>query len=377
MWVYRNPVTIVFGAGSLAELPRLLAGRRHALVTYPDAMFESLRERLATLGAAPVMVIDDVAPNPDTILLAAQAERFARAVPAPEVIVALGGGSVIDTAKVLAVAGGDFAAVARYLETGQGSETLGTMPIIAVPTTAGTGSEVTSWSTVWDVAAGKKHSLALPGLYPEVALIDPELMLEKPRALTIATGLDALSHALESLWNRNANPISMTFAVSAAREILAVLPVLADDLGNLELRSRMARAALFAGLAFSNTKTAIAHSISYPITLRHDVPHGIACSFTLPRIMRSVGGVGGVCGEGLQQIFPGSTEAAAACLDGFLGQLGIATAPSAYGIASAEWQAIVADALDGERGRNFIGSRDALEAAMAQGVAPDARLSAE
>ena len=179
MWVYRNPVTIVFGTGGLAELPRLLAGRRHALVTYPDAMFESLRERLATLGAAPVMVIDDVAPNPDTILLAAQAERFARAVPAPEVIVALGGGSVIDTAKVLAVAGGDFAAVARYLETGQGGETLGTTPIIAVPTTAGTGSEVTSWSTVWDVAAGKKHSLALPGLYPEVALIDPELMLEK------------------------------------------------------------------------------------------------------------------------------------------------------------------------------------------------------
>ena len=377
MWMYRNPVTIVFGAGSLAELPRLLAGRRHALVTYPDAVFESLRDRLATLGAVPVMVTDDVAPNPDTSLLAEQARRFARALPAPEVIVALGGGSVIDTAKVLAAASGDFAAVARYLETGQGGEALGSMPIIAVPTTAGTGSEVTSWSTVWDAAAGRKHSLALPGLYPEVALVDPELMLAKPRGLTIATGLDALSHALESLWNRNANPVSMTFAVSAAREILAVLPALADDLGNLELRSRMARAALSAGLAFSNTKTAIAHSISYPITLRHDVPHGIACSFTLPRIMRSVAGVGGLCGEGLGQIFEGTTDAAAARLDGVLRQLDVATEPSAYGISSAEWHGIVMAALDGERGQNFIGSRDALEAAMAGGVAPDARLSAE
>ena len=375
--MYRNPVTIVFGAGSLAELPRLLAGRRHALVTYPDAVFESLRDRLATLGAVPVMVTDDVAPNPDTSLLAEQARRFARALPAPEVIVALGGGSVIDTAKVLAAASGDFAAVARYLETGQGGEALGSMPIIAVPTTAGTGSEVTSWSTVWDAAAGRKHSLALPGLYPEVALVDPELMLAKPRGLTIATGLDALSHALESLWNRNANPVSMTFAVSAAREILAVLPALADDLGNLELRSRMARAALSAGLAFSNTKTAIAHSISYPITLRHDVPHGIACSFTLPRIMRSVAGVGGLCGEGLGQIFEGTTDAAAARLDGVLRQLDVATEPSAYGISSAEWHGIVMAALDGERGQNFIGSRDALEAAMAGGVAPDARLSAE
>ena len=377
MWVYRNPVTIVFGAGSLAELPRLLAGRRHALVTYPDAVFEDLRERLAGLGTAPVVVIDDVAPNPDTRLLALQASRFARATPAPEVIVALGGGSVIDTAKVLAAAGGDFAAVARYLETGQGGAALHPTPIIAVPTTAGTGSEVTSWSTVWDAAGGKKHSLALPGLYPEVALIDPELMLAKPRGLTIATGLDALSHALESLWNKNANPVSMTFAVSAARDILAVLPALADDLGNLELRSRMARAALSAGLAFSNTKTAIAHSISYPITLRHGVPHGIACSFTLPRIMRSVAGVGGICGEGLAAIFRCSTDAAAARLDGFLGQLDIATAPGAYGIASAEWQGIVEAALDGERGLNFIGSRGALEAVMAEGVAPDARLSAE
>ena len=113
-------------------------------------------------------------------------------------------------------------------------------------------------------------------------------MLGKSRELTISTGLDTLSHALESIWNVNANPVSANHAVLAARDVMDALPKLAEDLGNIDLRSRMARASLMAGLAFSNTKTAIAHSLSYPITLQHDVPHGIACSFSLPIIIKSV-----------------------------------------------------------------------------------------
>src|SRR5690606_15226526 len=103
-------------------------------------------------------------------------------------------------------------------------------------------------------------------------------------------GLDALSHALESIWNHNANPISDTFAVSAIEDILDCLPRLQQDLGNRELRSRMALAALKAGMAFSNTKTALAHSISYEMTLRYGLPHGIACSFSLPMVLeRAIG----------------------------------------------------------------------------------------
>ena len=138
----------------------------------------------------------------------------------PKVIVALGGGSVIDTAKVLAAARGGFAPVLRYLQTGAGAEALSATPIIAVPTTAGTGSEVTCWATVWDTQSGKKYSLSRPNLYPKHAVVDPALMVGKPRQLTISTGLDALSHALESLWNVNVNPISAQHAVVAAREIL-------------------------------------------------------------------------------------------------------------------------------------------------------------
>ena len=336
MWRYSNPVAITFGSDVFAELPKLIGGQPYALVTYPDAPFAALAECLRTAAGEPAVTVSDVAPNPDTKLLADQSARFS-AAGEPKAIVALGGGSVIDTAKVLAAARGGFAPVLRYLQTGAGAEALSATPIIAVPTTAGTGSEVTCWATVWDTQSGKKYSLSRPSLYPKHAVVDPALMVGKPRQLTISTGLDALSHALESLWNVNANPISAHHAVVAAREILSVLPQLMQDLKNVELRSRMAAAALSAGLAFSNTRTAIAHSISYPVTLHHGVVHGIACSFTLPMILRSVSGVGGLTGSGLAQIFGDDLESGAARLETFLNDLDVSTDFKSYGVAPDAW----------------------------------------
>lgn len=372
MWQYRNPVDVRFGAGAFSLLPKLLAGRPYALVTYDEPIFRELRAKLESAAGSACLVVDDVQPNPDCAQLGDQAARFAQVQRRPEVIVALGGGSVIDSAKVFAAAGGDFSRVLRFLRTGDDAEALGATPLIAVPTTAGTGSEVTSWATVWESATGKKYSLARPTLYPCFAVVDPSLMLGKPRQLTVSTGLDALSHALESLWNVNANAVSKTYAVAAAREIVAVLPALADDLGNLDLRARMATASLLAGLAFSNTKTAIAHSVSYPITLRHHVPHGIACSFSLPMIIRSVADVGGLCGQALTEIFGPDLHAAASRLGAMLTALGVSTDPASYGVSAQEWSAIVEDALEGERGRNFIGSKQALMRAAGACTASDA-----
>ena len=364
VWTYRNPVDVRFGAGSFAGLAGLIGARSYALVTYADPYFRGLADELAGRAGRAAIVVDDIAPNPDVAALTAQCARFAGLARAPKVIVALGGGSVIDSAKVFAAAKGDFAVVGAYLKGAAGASLPEPTPLIAVPTTGGTGSEVTCWGTVWDNAAGAKYSLAHPRLYPQIALVDPALMLAKPRELTIQTGLDALSHALESLWNRNANPVSMAHAITAARGALATLPRLANDLQNLALREAMARAALLAGFAFSNTKTAIAHSISYPITLRHNVPHGVACSFTLPMVMRSMEGVGGLCGEGLAAIFGTDSMAAAAdALQRQLEALGIATAPASYGIAEDEWRALILAAFDGERGQNFIGERGRMLAA--------------
>lgn len=369
LWTYSNPVKTCFGEDSFDALPALIGGRSYCVVTYGEAYFLSLVERLAKSSTPPLAVISDVAPNPDFALLRQQSVRFAELPSHPEVFVAIGGGSVIDTAKVLATAGGDFARVKQFLEAKCGEEQLANTPIIAVPTTAGTGSEVTCWGTVWDSGAQRKYSLARPALYPEHAVVDPLLMLGKSHQLTVSTGLDALSHALESLWNVSANPISATFAVSAAREILEVLPPLVEDLTSRALRARMARAALMSGLAFSNTKTAIAHSISYPITLRHNVAHGIACSFSLPIVLRSLAGSDGLCAESLQSIFGYDLNAGSERLTEFLNRLGVSMNPQDHGVDRDEWESLVEAAFDGERGLNFIGTKEKLhQAARSLGI---------
>ena len=364
MWRYRNPVDVKFGAGVFATLGKVLGGRAYCLVTYDDAngggIFAALTDRVVAMAGVPAVMVRNIGPNPDFMGLTASCRTFASAERPVEVIVALGGGSVMDAAKVLAAADGDFDKVRRHLVTGAGGDELGRTPIIAVPTTAGTGSEVTSWATVWDTAAMKKYSLARPDLYPEHAVVDPQLMLGMPRQLTISTGLDALSHALESLWNVNVNPLSAHHAVAAAREILVILPPLAKDLQNLKLRTRMAQAALSAGLAFSNTRTAIAHSISYPLTLYYGVAHGIACSFTLPMVLKSVSDLEGLTREGLVDIFGSDLARAGDQLEDFLQDLGVSTDFRNYGVRSDAWSQLILDAFDGERGQNFVGTKQAL-----------------
>ena len=229
--------------------------------------------------------------------------------------------------------------------------------LIAIPTTAGTGSEVTPWATIWDQAAGQKYSLHQECTWPEAAVIDADLMISLPAGATLASGLDALSHALEAIWNVNRNPVSMSLAVQSARRTLATLPALMRDLHNPQLRSDMAEAALLAGLAFSNTKTALAHSLSYDITLQHGVPHGIACSFSLPLVLEMALGADAVTDAALLSIFDAMTPAIAVQrLQQFLRELGVATDPAHYGIAPADWQTMVNKAASGPRGRNFIRS---------------------
>ncbi len=363
MWTYANPVNVRFGAGSFGTLASMIGRRRYAVVTHPDPMFGGLVADLAESAGDPALLIDDVAPNPDRALLHVQSARFSNPSGPVESIVAIGGGSVLDSAKVFAAANGDFGKVQRYLERKAGDDDLPAIPIIAVPTTAGTGSEVTCWATVWDQDAGKKFSLARPDLYPTTAIVDPALMLGKPRGLTLSTALDALSHALESIWNVNANPVSACFAVAAAREILDCLPVVLDDLKNIDLRTRLAKASLFAGLAFSNTKTALAHNLSYPITLGYGVQHGIACSFTLPVILKSVVGIGGFREASLHAIFGDDLSAASESLKRFLSTLGVPVRLEAHGVPVETWSEIVDAAFAGERGRNFVGDKSCFHAA--------------
>jgi phosphonate metabolism-associated iron-containing alcohol dehydrogenase len=356
---YHNPVDVMFGAGMLDRLPEVVGDRKAVVVTFPEADALGVAGRLRQyLGKSLIGVIADVEPNPDVAHLARLYARFRNDYSACQVIVAVGGGSVLDTAKVLMVVppSGGFAEFVRLLARGEVFTPGDATPLIAIPTTAGTGSEVTPWATVWDRSAKRKYSLHLRETWPQSAIVDPELTMTLPRAVTIQSGLDALSHALESIWNVNANPVSDTHAVASASSMMATLPRLADDPGNTGLRSATSLAALQAGLAFSNTKTALAHSISYEMTLRYGLPHGIACSFTLPLVLERAVGRSADRDRVLAAIFPCPLVDAPEYLRSFLEGLDVSTRFESYGVPETESQRMISDALEGPRGRNFIGA---------------------
>ena len=371
IWNYQNPVSINFGEGIFDKIHQFIGGRNYALITYSDDQFTSYTRSLIKTSGKPALLINDIAPNPDFELLSEQAKLYSEIKNKPEVIVALGGGSVIDSAKVFSAAENGFENIKNFLETKKGGEDLSSTPIIAVPSTSGTGSEVTCWATIWDKKNSRKYSLAHEKLFPEIALIDPKLMMGKSYELTLVTALDALSHALESIWNINANTISANHATFAAKSILKILPTLLNDLTNINLRTEMASASLSAGLAFSSTKTAIAHNLSYPITLGWGVPHGIACSFTLPTILQSVVSIGGFREESLKEIFGDNLPKAADNLKIYLERFNIGTTFLELGIPHEKSKKIVDEAFIGERGLNFIGSKENfLKAADSFGLLP-------
>ena len=359
---FHNPVDTRFGWGSLEALVEISEDQDVALVTFPEARALGLVDRIRDLlGDRLVYVIEDVQPNPDVAHLRETYERFWQHAGHCQTVLAVGGGSAIDTAKALIVGteSGRFDELLSLLASGKPFVPAHCKALIAAPTTAGTGSEVTPWATIWDTAAQKKYSLHLDCTWPKVAIIDPQLMLTVPAGVTVSTGLDALSHALESIWNVNANPISDTFALSAISDILECLPLLLRDLSSQPLRTRMALAALKAGMAFSNTKTALAHSISYEMTLRHGLPHGIACSFTLPLVLGLAWGHDLERDQTLQRLFGNDLAKAQGQLRDFLHSLGVRTEFADYGVAAEDAEAIIQYALQGARGKNFIGARAA------------------
>lgn len=328
---YFNPVKVVFGRGSVKKIPELAGRRKALLLTSPTFIKNGVAAELAAQFNNRVQIIDTVNPNPVFADLKKLYEQAHGSGEKNEVIIALGGGSVLDSAKVLSVYQDNhhFQFVEDLIREKTAKKNYALIPVIAVPTTAGTGSEVTPWATVWDNLTKQKFSLHLPDLWPESAVLDPELTLSLPREITVSTGLDALSHALEALWNKNRNPVSTLFAVSAAKEILTILPELNRNLKDLKLRERMLLASLKAGLAFSNTKTAIAHAVSYYLTSHYGISHGIACSFSLADIAACLPD-----DEELRQamttIFK---ENASQKLKQLLAELGIATHPKEYGLS--------------------------------------------
>jgi phosphonate metabolism-associated iron-containing alcohol dehydrogenase len=289
-WRFHNPVRITFGEGTFDELSRVpeVVGAKGdiALITTGGFTRRGLTARaVGMLGVTRTVVLDDVRSNPELHDLRRQAATLAGRPIA--LVVAIGGGSALDSAKVLALGvRGDREWLRAHLLDNAPLPTADAVPLIAIPTTAGTGSEVTPFATVWDGEAKRKLSVATPRMLPAATILDPRLTVDLPEEVTVSTGLDALAQALESVWNRNATTLSLAFANRSAGLAFHALPALVGTPRDLTLRAQLMEASLLAGLAISVTRTALAHSMSYPITAHHGVPHGLACGFTLPEILR-------------------------------------------------------------------------------------------
>lgn len=202
----------------------------------------------------------------------------------PNAIIALGGGSALDAAKVVAATYAtdlDLASLMnRAIPVPHRTTTL-----IAIPTTAGSGSEVTPFAVLSN-DAGDKQSLPSTEFYPDVAIVAPSLVTTCPQHVAGDAGMDALAHALEALWSTQANPVSDELAYSAASLVLHHLPAYYADRTDARSATAMARAATLAGMAFSNTFTAACHALSYPLGKRYRLSHGAACGVTLHAVAR-------------------------------------------------------------------------------------------
>ena len=286
---YYNPVQSFEGPGCTAELTTLLQkmelkeGRLLLLVWSEKVLklpaFAGLADNGFTVCS---MVFQASNPTVSQLFETYQATREFR----PEVVVAVGGGSILDVGKSLCCLYGKDLPDENSLRRLIAEKNYGRPAArwIGVPTTAGTGSEVTCWATIWDPEQDAKRSVECHENYAWAALVDPELAVGMPTALAVSSALDAVAHAVESYWARGTNAVSRGLALEAIRTIMGHIDGLLA--GTMEAHDAMARGSMLAGLAFSNTKTTACHSISYPLTMHCGIPHGAAVSMLLGPVFR-------------------------------------------------------------------------------------------
>lgn len=277
----------VFGAGSvagLADAVKGLGGSRVFLVTDEGLVTSGLIAEVAarlTAAGLEVAVFSDLRPNPasEDIAAGGRALRsFGQAV-----VVGLGGGTSLDGAKGISLAAANDVPI-HELDFRMQVPNPG-LPVIAIPTTAGTGSETNAFGVIEDHEAHRKFYIGNSSVAPKVVILDPALTTGLPAAPTAATGMDALTHALESLMARSANPFSHGLDLEVVRMVHRWLPVAVESGDDLEARAQMLLAAHLAGLAFANTGLGLAHALGHTLSALLGTAHGVALAVVLPSVM--------------------------------------------------------------------------------------------
>jgi len=274
------PRGIEFGIGALNELGRVVTSlrvRRPLVVVSGRSWASGLRSRVATLLNADSCFFSAFESNPTTASVALGVARFRGGD--HDGVVGVGGGSALDVAKAVAFLGTREGSVDDCVIHGRAFDAPRTVPLVLVPTTAGTGSEVTCFAALYG-ADGTKFSLEHPSLRADAAIVDPELSSDVPVQLAAASGFDALAQAVESYWSIRSTPESRSVAAMAIR--IAVRSIHAATVGEASSRVAMSLCALLSGYAIDVTRTTAAHAVSYALGARLRLPHGHACAITLP-----------------------------------------------------------------------------------------------
>lgn len=283
------PVKLLAGEQALEQLASELASlgaRRPLLLTDKGVNATGLATLLANVlaeGELPVAAIwDEIPADSSTAVVERIAKRY-RELDCDS-LVALGGGSVIDTAKavnILTSMGGDH--LLDY--SGAGCLTRPLKPLAVVPTTAGTGSEVTLVAVIKDEASGRKVPFTSPFLLPQLAVLDPRLTQGLPLNITAATAMDAMTHAIEAFIGTAKNPVSDALALMAVEKIASALPQIIHDPQNKQLRLQLAEGSTLAGMAFSNSMVGLVHALGHSLGARYHLPHGLCMNLFLPTVL--------------------------------------------------------------------------------------------
>ena len=281
--------TSFFGPGARQELPEAIRrlGKSKPLIVTDKGLLQFGVAAMVTdvldKAGIPYTIFSEVKPNPTVSNVNAGIKAFKEA--GADMLVAIGGGSSIDTAKAvgIVVANPEFADIVSL--EGCAPTKHKSVPIIALPTTAGTAAETTINYVIIDEQKQKKMVCVDPNDIPAVAIIDAELMYSLPAGLTAATGMDALTHAIEGYITKAAWELSDMFEIEAIRMISRYLPVAVSDPRNPEGRNGMAVAQYVAGMAFSNVGLGLVHGMAHPLGSLFDIPHGVANAVLLPTVM--------------------------------------------------------------------------------------------
>jgi alcohol dehydrogenase len=353
--------TAHFSAGSIARLPELIsaAGGQSALVVTDGALaatgvIAAVAELLSAAGL-PATVFSGVHSNPTTSDLAAGAAAAAGLLDAQPVVVAVGGGSPIDAAKGIALAAVN---PQRGRDLDYRSDfAIPALPLVAVPTTAGTGAETNAFGVVTDEDSRRKFYVGHATTMPTAAILDPELTLGLPPGPTAATGMDALTHAIESYLSVRANPWSAGIALQVVRMVREFLPRAYADGADLEARGQMLLAAHMAGVAMATTGLGACHAIGHALGGRFNVAHGVALtlvlpqvlSFSLPVSLERLADLAFALGAGETAADADSNASAAISAVAALAEsVGMTHRLADLGITSHDFAQIAADAIDDE-----------------------------